>query len=108
MAHSTMRCGGRIYEARDEVIANIVAKFGRYARQMNIRWLSEASKEWAEHCEIMPPGAKVIEFDRWLSDNQRRQEIIAAIDFVAAETHDPNVLHLMHLDDLKACLQSPR
>jgi len=94
------------YLARDDVIALIVKQFGKYARQMNIPWLSQASQEWIEHCDVMPPGAKNIEIDKWVTGDRERSEIMAAIDFVAAENTDPKVVHLMHLDDLRACIPS--
>jgi len=100
-----MTFNDRSYLVRDDVLSLIVNQFGKYSHQENIQWLSQASKEWAEHCDVMPPGAKKIELDRWISGDKEWREIMAAIDFVSRENKEAELVQLMHLDDLRACIQ---
>lgn len=104
MAHSIVTFKDRAYLVRDDVLFLIIKRFGEYAHHKNIQWLSRASEEWAEHCDVMPPGTKKIELDRWLSGENERREILAAIDFISEQNKDENLMKLMHLDDLRVCI----
>jgi hypothetical protein len=106
MAHSIATFKTCTYLVRDDVLALIVRHLAKYSGERNIEWLTTASQEWIDHCNIMPPGAKKLELDRWVTSEESRIQFIEALNVLSSKTHDPKIRMLMHLEDLKACLDS--